>query len=114
VDAKIERRMGEVVQSIAQGNGGVAEIKFYDRVPALVNDAALTKRSLPALERAAGASNVTFTPLAMAAYDFSEFSRSRRCSSFHSAPKSLVRFPASTMQRTSSLTIPRFRWQCVP
>ena len=31
VDAKIERRMGEIVQSIAQGNGGSAEVKFYDR-----------------------------------------------------------------------------------
>jgi len=73
VDAKIERRMGEIVQSIAQGNGGSAEIKFYDRVPVLVSDPALTKRSLPALERAAGASNVTLIPPLMAADDFAEF-----------------------------------------
>jgi amidohydrolase len=75
VDAKIERRMGEVVQSIAQGNGGSAEIKFYDRCPALVNDLALTKRSLPALERAAGASNVTLAPPVMAADDFAELGK---------------------------------------
>jgi len=75
VDAKIERRMGEIVQSIAQGNGGSAETKFYDRCPVLVNNPALTKRSLPALERAAGAANVTLAPPVMAADDFAEFGR---------------------------------------
>lgn len=75
VDAKIERRMGEVVQSIAQGNGGSAEIKFYNRCPALISDPALTKRSLPALDRAFGPSNVTLTPPIMAADDFAEFKR---------------------------------------
>jgi amidohydrolase len=73
VDAKIERRMGEIVQSIAQGNGGSEEIKFYDRVPVLFNDPALTKQSLPALERAAGAANVTLAAPVMAADDFAEF-----------------------------------------
>jgi len=75
VDAKIERRMGEIVQSIAQGNGGSAETKFYDRCPVLVNNPALTKRSLPALERAAGAANVTLAPPVMAADDFAEFGK---------------------------------------
>jgi len=75
VDAKIERRMGEVVQSIAQGNGGSSEIRFYDRCPALINNPALTKRSLPALERAAGASNVTLSAPVMAADDFAEFGK---------------------------------------
>ncbi len=75
VDAKIERRMGEITQSIAQGNGGSAEIKFYDRVPVLISDPALTKRSLPALERAAGAANVSLTAPVMAADDFAEFGK---------------------------------------
>ena len=75
VDAKIERRIGEVIQSIAQGNGGSVEIKFYDRCPALISDPALTKRSLPALERAVGASNVTLAPPAMAADDVAEFGK---------------------------------------
>jgi metal-dependent amidase/aminoacylase/carboxypeptidase family protein len=75
VDAKIERRMGEMIQSIAQGNGGSSEIEFYDRCPALVNNPALTKRSLPALERAAGASNVTLTAPVMAGDDFAEFGK---------------------------------------
>jgi len=75
VDAKIERRMGEIVQSIAQGNGGSAETRFYDRCPVLVNNPALTKRSLPALERAAGAANVTLAPPVMAADDFAEFGK---------------------------------------
>jgi amidohydrolase len=73
VDAKIERRMGEIIQGIAQGNGGSAEIKFYDRVPVLFSDPALTKQSLPALERAAGASNIRLTPPVTAADDFAEF-----------------------------------------
>jgi amidohydrolase len=75
VDAKIERRMGEIIQSIAQGNGGSVEIKFYDRVPVLFSDPALTKQSLPALERAPGASNVTLTPPITAADDFAEFGK---------------------------------------
>jgi len=41
----------------------------------LVNNPALTKRSLPALERAAGAANVTLAPPVMAADDFAEFGR---------------------------------------
>jgi metal-dependent amidase/aminoacylase/carboxypeptidase family protein len=73
VDAKIERRMGEIVASIAQGAGGSADIKFYDRVPVLVSDPALAKRMLPALERAVGPSNVTLSPPVMAADDFAYF-----------------------------------------
>jgi amidohydrolase len=73
VDAKIERRMGEIVASIAQGAGGSADIKFYDRVPVLVSDPALAKRMLPALERAVGPANVTLSPPIMAADDFARF-----------------------------------------
>ncbi len=73
VDAKIEKRMSEIVTSIAQGAGGTAEVKFYDRVPVLVSDPALAKRSLPALEHAVGASNVTLSPPLMAADDFAVF-----------------------------------------
>ena len=75
VDEKIERRMGEVVQSIAQGNGGLAEMKFYDRCPALINDLGLTKRSLSSLKRAAGESEVTLASPVMAADDFAEFGK---------------------------------------
>lgn len=75
VDEKIERRMGEISQSIAQGNGGSAEIKFYDRCPALINDLGLTKRSLPSLERAAGKSYVTVAAPVFAADDFAEFGK---------------------------------------
>ena len=66
VDERIERRMGEVVQSIAQGNGGSAEMKFYDRCPALINDLGLTERSLSSLKRAAGESEVTLASPVMA------------------------------------------------
>jgi amidohydrolase len=75
VDEKIERRMGEVVQSIAQGSGGSAEMKFYDRCPALINDLGLTKRSLSSLKRAAGESEITLASPVMAADDFAEFGK---------------------------------------
>lgn len=75
VDEKIERRIGEIVESIARGAGGSAEVRFYDRVPVLMSDPALVKRMLPAVERAAGRSNVTLSPPVMAADDFSLFSQ---------------------------------------
>jgi amidohydrolase len=75
VEEKIEQRIGEIVESIARGAGGSAEVRFYGRVPVSMSDPALVKRMLPAVERAAGHSNVTLTPPVMAADDFSFFSQ---------------------------------------
>ena len=71
VDAKIQKRMGEIVNSIAQGNGGSAELHFYNQVPALISDPALVQRMLPALDRAVGPSNVKQAQPVAAADDFS-------------------------------------------
>jgi amidohydrolase len=73
VEQKIERRMSEIVQSIAQGNGGSATLHFYDRLPVLMSDPALVQRMLQALKRAVGISNVLLSPPAMAADDFAYF-----------------------------------------
>jgi len=73
VEAKIERRMSEIAQSIAQGAEGSAELQFYDRVPVLMSDPALVQRMLPALDRALGSSNVMLSPPVMAADDFAYF-----------------------------------------
>lgn len=73
IDVKVERRVREIAQSVAQANGASAEIKFYDQTPVLISGPALAKRSLPALERSVGAANVTLTPPIMAAEDLGKF-----------------------------------------
>jgi metal-dependent amidase/aminoacylase/carboxypeptidase family protein len=75
VEDQIERRIGEIVESIARAAGGSAQVRFYDRVPVSISDPALVKRMLPALERAVGPSNVTLTPAVMAADDLAYFAQ---------------------------------------
>jgi amidohydrolase len=75
VEALMERRVREIVESIARGGGGSAEVRFFDHVPVSVSDPALVKRMLPAVERAAGAANVKQAPPLMAADDFAYFSQ---------------------------------------
>jgi amidohydrolase len=72
---QVEQRMRQIVESIAAGAGGGAEVEFVDHVPAVISDPALVKRMLPALERVAGPVNVTMWPPAMAADDFAYFSQ---------------------------------------
>jgi metal-dependent amidase/aminoacylase/carboxypeptidase family protein len=75
VEKTIERRVREIVESIAQGSGGSAAVDFDRHVPVLMSNPALVKRMLPALERAVGPTNVNPTPPAMAADDFAYFAR---------------------------------------
>ena len=75
VDATVERRMSEIVSSIAQGAGGSADIRFYNRVPVLVSDPALVERMVPAFDRAVGKSNVALVQPVPAADDFAFFGR---------------------------------------
>jgi amidohydrolase len=70
-----ERRMSDIVNAVAQGAGGSAEIEFYGKVPVLMSDPALVKRMLPALERVAGRANVQPSPPIMAADDFAFFAQ---------------------------------------
>ena len=64
-----------VSEHIAAAHGATVETQIPDIVgnPALVNDAALVARSLPALQRAAGAGQVVQMPLITAAEDFSYY-----------------------------------------
>ena len=67
--------MREIVESIARGAGGSAQVEFVDHLPPVISDPALVKRMLPALERVVGHGNVTLWPPPMAADDFAYFSQ---------------------------------------
>jgi amidohydrolase len=59
---------------IAQASGATATVEIADdNNPVVVNDAALTRRMLPSLERAAGAANVVEVPYVTGAEDFAFF-----------------------------------------
>jgi amidohydrolase len=73
VEEKIETRMREIVDGIAHGAGGTAQLDFDHYGPVLISDPTLVKRMLPALERAAGAANVHEAPPFMASDDFAYF-----------------------------------------
>jgi hypothetical protein len=70
---QVEKRTREIVESIARGADGSAQVEFPDYFPAVVSDPALVKRMLPALERVAGPGNVTLWPAAMGVDDFRVF-----------------------------------------
>lgn len=72
---QVQRRVGEIVESIAQGAGGSAQVDFIDYLPPVMSDSALVKHMLPALERVAGPKNVLSWPAVMAADDFAYFTR---------------------------------------
>ncbi len=73
VRADIVERMNRTVQSIAAANGATATLTVPDdhSIPPVVNDAKLTQRSLPSLERVAGKDNVRVISLQTTAEDFS-------------------------------------------
>jgi amidohydrolase len=75
VEELVERRMREIVESVARGANGSAEVRFFDQVPVAISDPALVTRMLPALERAAGQANVKLSPPLTAADDFAYFAR---------------------------------------
>ena len=49
VVAQVQQRMREIVESIAQGAGGSAQVEFVDYLPPVISDPALVKRSCPLL-----------------------------------------------------------------
>ena len=75
VEKRIERRVREIVESIAQGAGGSAEVDFDRHVPVLMSNPALVKLMLPAVERAVGLANVNPSPPAIAGDDFAYFAQ---------------------------------------
>jgi amidohydrolase len=80
---QVERRTREIVESIARGAGGSAQVQFYDHVPAMISDPALVKRMLPAVQRAVGPANVTLSQPVMGADDLAYFAQVAPAFFFH-------------------------------
>jgi len=70
-----EQRVREIVDGVARGAGGSAEVEFVDHLPPVMNDLTLTKRMSPVLERVAGSKNVAAWPPVMGADDFAYFAQ---------------------------------------
>jgi amidohydrolase len=75
VRADVVQRMETTAQQIAAANGAKATLKFRPEVsiPPVINDAGLTRRALPTLERVAGRDKVRTVSLQTTAEDFSYF-----------------------------------------
>jgi amidohydrolase len=69
-------RMEKTIAGIASASGAKATLKMGAApIPPVINDAALTAKSLPALERAVGKDNVRMISLQTTAEDFSFYGR---------------------------------------
>jgi len=76
VRADLKTRMERTVRGIAAAHGTTATLAWIGASnPATINDAALTRASLPALRRACGPEHVVEVPPQMAAEDFAYFAR---------------------------------------
>lgn len=72
---KINRRMEEMVTTIAKAYGGEATISIKDATDITYNDPDLVAQMLPSLQRVAGAGNVVLQKAVTGAEDFSYFQR---------------------------------------
>ena len=69
-------RLRRTAENIAAASGAAATLQIMtDGNPVLINDPDLTRRTLPSLQRAAGAANVQEIPFVTAAEDFAHFAR---------------------------------------
>ncbi|MBX9400949.1 amidohydrolase [Lysobacter sp. BMK333-48F3] len=66
-------RLRRTAEDLAHAAGASAELQVVNNAPATINDAALTRRALPSLQRAAGADRVRESALVTVAEDFSQF-----------------------------------------
>jgi amidohydrolase len=71
----IRERMTAIFDGVTRAAGASYELDFYHWNPVTANDAALTARFVPVLERVAGKDNVKPMVLGMGAEDFAYFSR---------------------------------------
>ncbi|MDH4042845.1 MAG: amidohydrolase [Gemmatimonadota bacterium] len=69
----VERRMQEIVAGITSAGGGTYEITYQRGSPAVINDVALTQRTVPTIARVLGDDNVVELEPAMVGEDFSLF-----------------------------------------
>jgi amidohydrolase len=70
---EVERRMNEILDGITKAGGGSYTMEYKKNAPATINDAALTARMKPLLERTLGAGNVKVVEPSMAGEDFAYF-----------------------------------------
>ena len=69
-----EARLRAILKGVTEAAGAKGEVVRYERgAPATINHDALTRRSVPSLERAVGKNRVTRIPPAMGSEDFSFF-----------------------------------------
>ncbi len=69
-----EARFRAILKGVTEANGATGEVVRYVRgAPATINDTALTRASVPSLERAVGKDRVKQIPPAMVSEDFSVF-----------------------------------------
>ena len=69
-----EERLRAILKGVTEAAGATGEVTLYERgAPATINDVDLTRATVPALERAAGAHHVKSMPPAMGSEDFSFF-----------------------------------------
>lgn len=69
----LHARIRRTAERIAESAGARAEVTIDGYAPVTFNDPVLTSRMLPALEQAAGKTNVVLSPPVMAAEDFSYY-----------------------------------------
>lgn len=69
-----EARLRAILKGVTESSGATGEVIRYERgAPATINNVELTRATVPALERAAGADRVKRTEPAMGSEDFSFF-----------------------------------------
>ncbi len=69
----IERRIREVLDGVTRSAGATFDMSYLRQYPVTINDAALTKASVPSLVRAVGAARVTEAEPRTGSEDFSYF-----------------------------------------
>ena len=74
VRREIHARIRKTAEGIAQSAGATAEVQIEIGYPVNANDAALTNRMVPTLQRAVGAQKVFEAPRTTASEDFSRYS----------------------------------------
>jgi amidohydrolase len=69
----VKERMARTVKGVAEAHGTTATLSFRDGTPATINDQALTRASVPSLERVLGKGNVIEVKPQMGAEDFAAY-----------------------------------------
>jgi amidohydrolase len=70
---KVEERFRAILKGICEAAGAKGEVVQYTGIPATINNPALSRESLPALERVVGKDHLKEIPAAMGSEDFSYF-----------------------------------------